>query len=419
MRNHEARRQLIEEMHLRQWPPLSAPAQLLQIIKLVSSEERDVERTLIAETGKDLSSDTAQQKRHLAGLLPNCVPFAWERHTEGSNIVLFGGPQHSQAQIDEASQWLEAMPGRVVRASRIVLVETDDEAQRVLAEVEMETNEIVAGKLASGVSFWSDFRLHRDDYGDVVIAANGADPLTLSRTVQQLQEFGNYRNLALLALPAVRGQWSELDVLEDRLGAFAADVNKVEMRDDDLLERVSDLSLDLANHVHAIGYRLNATKAYAQLVSERIEDLAAAPLKGFHSLEEFSRRRFMPAVRTCAAHRERLDELRSRAGDLTSLLRARINTRIENQNGRLLKSMEQRATTQLRLQQLVEGLSIFALAYYGVGLLGYVLGALEEIWPIPSREMIEGIAVPVVMLVIWLAMRQLKRRIFLSSEGRT
>ena len=52
--------------------------------------------------------------------------------------------------------------------------------------------------------------------------------------------------------------------------------------------------------------------------------------------------------------KERLDKLTGRAADLTALLRARIETRIENQNAQLLESMERRAEAQLRLQQLVD-----------------------------------------------------------------
>lgn len=93
------------------------------------------------------------------------------------------------------------------------------------------------------------------------------------------------------------------------------------------------------------------------------------------------------------------------------MLRARISTRIENQNAQLLESLERRAEVQLRLQQLVEGLSIFALAYYGMGLVGYVLGALEYYVAMPPAKVIAGVAVPFVMLGIWLIARHLKRRI--------
>jgi hypothetical protein len=41
---------------------------------------------------------------------------------------------------------------------------------------------------------------------------------------------------------------------------------------------------------------------------------------------------------------------------------------------RLLRSMERSSSLQLRLQQLVEGLSVVALSYYGISLIGYMLG---------------------------------------------
>lgn len=116
-------------------------------------------------------------------------------------------------------------------------------------------------------------------------------------------------------------------------------------------------------------------------------------------------------MRTCAAYRERLDKLIGRSADLTALLRARVETRIENQNARLLESMERRAAQQLRLQQLVEGLSIVAISYYGVGLLAYVLKGAAHAVPLGDVDLVLALSVPVTMALIWLFMRLAKRRL--------
>ncbi|OYW35106.1 MAG: hypothetical protein B7Z42_15640, partial [Brevundimonas sp. 12-68-7] len=125
------------------------------------------------------------------------------------------------------------------------------------------------------------------------------------------------------------------------------------LTDDDLLERLSDLSLELMSIATATGFRLGATAAYARLVEDRLSELAVVPVTGSLSLIDFTERRFLPAVRTCAAFSRRQSELSLRVSQFTSLLRTRVETRIENQNGRLLASMERSASMQLRLQQLV------------------------------------------------------------------
>ncbi len=59
-----------------------------------------------------------------------------------------------------------------------------------------------------------------------------------------------------------------------------------------------------------------------------------------------------------------------RAGDL---LRTRIDVELEEQNRDLPDGMNRRARLQLRLQQTVEGLSVAAVSYFGVGLIGYLV----------------------------------------------
>ncbi|WP_427968967.1 DUF3422 family protein [Altererythrobacter sp.] len=411
MREHPHRRQLIEEMHLRRWPGISAPGGVFQIMRVVATQDREQELAQIeAALGADKGTVTAGT-RHVSGVLESGLPFAWERHTEGSSITLFAARNHSDEQIVQARQWIAELPGEVVRATHITLVSDEAEAEALLPSLPFSRGELVSSHIAGSLRFWTDFRLHDQAFGRVLVAASGADPITLSRTVQQLQELGNYRNMALLGLPVVRGQWSELDEVEARLGTFAADVSDPSVRDDELLERVSALSLELANLSNEVGYRLDATRAYGELVSERLEDLQPQAIPGFHSLGDFARRRFRPALRTCAAHRDRLGRLTERAADLTALLRARIETRIENQNAQLLESMERRADLQLRLQQLVEGLSIIALTYYGVGLLSYLLHGIEHAVPLPPTSAILALAVPVIMLVTGLGIHHLKKRI--------
>ncbi|WP_246450014.1 DUF3422 domain-containing protein [Qipengyuania soli] len=415
MREHELRQQINTEMHLRRWPPLNAPAYLLQNLRIVAPEERDAENELVGRW-LDSSAPLDPTCRHVSGSLPGGTPFTWERHTEGSTITVFHDGAPEKLALDDTLRKLDSLPGKVLRATEIILVASERDAHSILPGLKFNDGELVSSQIGGAMRFWSDFRLHERRYGRVLVATCGAEAGTISRIVQQLQELGNYRNLALLALPTVRRQWAELDGAEAELGRIAERVSDPATNDDDLLEGVSELSLNIANLTNEVGYRLDATRAYAELVSERLEDLAPEPIGNHQSLTSFTRRRLMPAVRTCAAHRDRLLILSQRAANLTALLRARVETRIENQNARLLGSMERTSQRQMRLQQLVEGLSIFALAYYGVGLLGYVLDAMDEHQGLPTHAMIKAWAVPVFMATIWLGIHAVKRRI-LADDG--
>jgi uncharacterized membrane-anchored protein len=72
---------------------------------------------------------------------------------------------------------------------------------------------------------------------------------------------------------------------------------------------------------------------------------------------------------------------------------------------------------QLRLQQTVEGLSIAAITYYVVGLVGYAAKALKEGGVPLSVELVTGASIPFVALGIWLALRRMRKHLSAAPEG--
>jgi uncharacterized membrane-anchored protein len=91
-------------------------------------------------------------------------------------------------------------------------------------------------------------------------------------------------------------------------------------------------------------------------------------------------------------------------------LRTRVDVELEQQNRNLLQSMNERTRLQLRLQATVEGLSVAAISYYVIGLLGYVVKAAHDAGlPVDPAYAIAGL-VPVTVLVIWWVVRRIRRR---------
>src|SRR3546814_6744743 len=78
-------------------------------------------------------------------------------------------------------------------------------------------------------------------------------------------------------------------------------------------------------------------------------------------------------MRECQSVKERQAKLSDKLTRAIALLRSWIDVELERQNRDLLASMNNRAKLQLRLQQTVEGLSVAAISYYVVSLLGYLL----------------------------------------------
>ncbi|MFM9828961.1 MAG: DUF3422 family protein, partial [Sphingomonas sp.] len=85
----------------------------------------------------------------------------------------------------------------------------------------------------------------------------------------------------------------------------------------------------------------------------------------------------------------------------------RIDIALAKQNRDLLTSMDRRTQLQLRLQQTVEGLSVVAISYYLVALLAYPIKAVRGI----DHDLAIALAVPVVLLVMWLLAQRMRRHL--------
>ena len=419
MKKHPVREQVVREMHLRRWPVLGVPSVVHQWVTIVSPEDRAAEREHVMRFADPLADPADDNPSHRSGQITPEIAFTWERHSEGSSLTVFSqkaaGDHAAQwamvPGMETALEWVDGLPGETLRATRVYIVATDAEAKAMVPGFAFSRPELVSCHFLGRARLWSDFRLREDNYGSLLIAANELDPRDLSRAVQRLQELGNYRNKALLGLPVAQATWPTLDATEGQLTDLAKRLVDGEERDDSLMEELSRLSIDLIAVATSIGYRMSATAAYAQLVDERLTQLNIEPIDSYASLTDFTQRRFLPAMRTCTALQNRERQLSDRATKLSSLLHARIETRIENQNARLLLSMERSTAMQLRLQQLVEGLSVVALSYYTLGLLAYLINAFAAKWFNADPKLVLAIIVVPLVLAIWGLVRFVKRRL--------
>lgn len=105
---------------------------------------------------------------------------------------------------------------------------------------------------------------------------------------------------------------------------------------------------------------------------------------------------------TCRSIAARQDSLSDRVARATQLLSTRVDLTRERQNQAVLESMNRRAGLQLRLQSTVEGLSVAAITYYLVGLVGYAAKALKAQGIPIAVDIVTGASIPVIaLLVAW------------------
>src|SRR5690606_7275024 len=199
-------------------------------------------------------------------------------------------------------------------------------------------------------------------------------PRQAGRLVQRLLEVETYRTLALLAFPMARRHVADLSRLGDELTSITQELTRAAGAGDEqaLLDRLTAVSAEIERLSAETSYRFGAARAYYALVLKRIAELREERIEGLQTISEFMDRRLTPAMRTCEAVAERLDGLANRVARAGQLLRTRVDILLEAQNRDLLRSMDRRARLQLMLQETVEGLSVAAITYYGVGLVAYL-----------------------------------------------
>ena len=331
----------------------------------------------------------------------------------------FDDPFGQPVLLELPHQWVANLPGLVLRATQVALLgrehaePSSEQLGRCFDPAELMTCD-VQGREAR---IWSDFLLNADGMGRLLIRDQSLNsPGDTARLVQRLQELGNYRNMALLGLPDAQAQTPNLSALEQRLSVLTHEIAAGASGEARLLEDLSDLSAELASIAAATRYRMSATRAYAQLVSDRLRALDVHRVAGYQSLTDFTERRLTPAVRTCESFSQRLDSLSQSASWASSLMQTRIETKLTRQNTELLQSMNRRAHMQLRLQQMIEGLSIFAVSYYLIGILGHVAKALSSRLAWLDVAVFQGIAAPLVVAMSWYVVWRMRTRMRLRLD---
>jgi uncharacterized membrane-anchored protein len=156
-------------------------------------------------------------------------------------------------------------------------------------------------------------------------------------------------------------------------------------------------------------YRFGASRAYYNIVRERIASLNESGQPGFETIGAFLEKRLAPAMRTCQSIEERQANLSRKLSRATALLRSWIDVELEQQNSALLSSMNRRVKLQLRMQQTVEGLSVAAISYYIVGLFGYLVKPLDGLGLPIKAGMMSALFVPVAIGFTWMVVRSIRK----------
>ncbi|MBV0893398.1 DUF3422 domain-containing protein [Paracoccus sp. Z118] len=429
--DHPLRCEMVDELHARPSPRLTAPCTAVHV---AFKEPRDA---AARDRGNDL--------RHLSELLQRYgapAPAAgaghhvamlgqhelrWESHSEFVSYAGFtsGRPD---CPFDPAltgmfpAEWQARAPGRRVAATIVHITPMPEDPGDIapLLSAWFAVDGLVTARVHDGAAVVAtDFRIDPAGWMRIaVFTAPGTGDGRIGRIVQRLLELEAYRAMSMLALPRVRTLSATMNALEARLTALVERLGDDTRPPDAALHDLLDLSQRLESQATQHEFRFGATRAYEAIVHDRIAALRETRFQGRQTLNEFMVRRYQPAMRTVQSAERRLGALIERATRAGELLRTRVDVHRSGQNQALLERMDRRAELQLRLQHTVEGLSVFAISYYAVGLLGYLAYPLAEAAAI-ERGILVAALTPLVIVAVWLGMRRVRARLHDAAANRS
>ena len=419
-KEHDLRSSLVNEVHARPFEQLRPPVRASHIAMLHTEADAMRDRRHVAALCEShgLPVPNEGATHHSADF--GAFRLKWERHSEFATYTFFRGGEFTdpfaRPAINRVSEeWLADLPGELLVAVNVA-VEHRDAPERSIADLgEFLASDSLAGsRMAGGNAVaWTDFRLHEDGFGRIIVRDVGLGSRQAGRLVQRLLEIETYRIMALRTLPLAREAGEEITDAAGKLNEITERMPEIEGLEDEkvLLDHLTRLAARLERLASRNSYRFSAAAAYYALVETRVGELREERIEGLQTIDEFMDRRMLPAMRTCQSTASRQDRLAERVARTTSLLRTRVDLAMEAQNRDLLRSMDRRAKLQLRLQETVEGLSVAAISYYLVGLVGYAAKGGKAAGLAVPVELVTGLSIPVVVLIVWLALQRVRRRL--------
>jgi uncharacterized membrane-anchored protein len=418
---HIRRRELNDEVHARPPDSLPTPCAVTYIARL---PRRDPQ----SGVGKDLLGDLLRrfgQERpdratdHFTTMLGD-DRLRWERHTEYNRYTFVAPVDESDSsshfhEPDVPADWLEDMQGEVFVGIRAKII-GPEEINTPISEISRKCfngNTLIGSRVGDdGGLAVTDMCIHEDGFSRIVLINQKMSEAQTGRVLQRLFEIETYRMMALLALPIARELSPVLDEDELELTAIGESLVNAESHDEQSwLDRLTRLSASSQSRHQRSNYRFAAADAYYEIVLQRISELRETRIHGLQTFEEFTTRRLAPAVKTYRAVSRRQQSILEQIARATKLLSTRIDISRQQQNQSLLASMNRRVKMQLRLQATVEGLSVAAVTYYVVGLVGTLARGVAAMGVPLNQSLVSAASIPVVAGVAFMGIRQLRKKI--------
>lgn len=406
---------VLAEVHARPFHAISTPRRLLHFAFMTTPDQGAADRLALSAfcEASGLGPVPAGAKQHRITWPGTAL--RWEQHNEFTTYTweLDGvAPRPFMPPVGTIAGIMMQLPqpGPLLSCVDLHLMAMQDDID--LPQIFDPASLAVSRVSDDAATIATDFRADAEGFVRILVLDRALGPARSGALCQRLLEIETYRTLALLGLPEAQVLAPRVRRIEEELTRVGAAMTEADGLDADhkLLDELTALAATLEADTAASSYRFGASRAYDDIVKQRLDAIQEAPMAGWPTLAAFLSRRMAPAMRTCLMLERRLAALSEKLSRTANLLRTRVDVEIERQNRDLLVAMNDRARMQLRLQQTVEGLSVAAISYYVISLAGYVFKGLKDAGLMPiDPALATAAAVPVAVLCVWLLVRRLRR----------
>ena len=399
-------REALHEAHARPPMPIAAPCRILQMCFRGSDEKIDA--LFATATGVAIQSGP----RHIIAKFGN-KKIKLERHTEFTSMMIV------EDNIEPDANAHFGPPDSFLFAGLEMLVQTDIiifSTPKALVKNLPQQARVYGGTLAGGL----EIRTTLVPNNDGRISFYGHSPKTgpdeTGRRLQRLIELETYRIFSLIGLPVARRASVEVKAIEDKLTDLTTrlkeDRAQTAEASEAMFDELSALSADASAVVAQTRFRFAASRAYFDLVNQRMTSLSEQKAGDVGTLSGFIAARLEPAIATIESTGRRQVVLSEDISRALTMLRTKVELNLNRANQKLLQSMDQRHQQHVKIAQAVESLSVVAITYYSVGLLAYVFKGLDKITGIEGFSIIAtAVTAPLVFLFVWVSLRKVRQKL--------
>jgi uncharacterized membrane-anchored protein len=408
---------LLAETHARTATGIGSPCLITHLVFMSTENDSSADRQLIEKMLESPFIAPIEIEANSARMQTSRGELRWARHTEFSTFTL-----HEESASASTSgkgmgdffqsDWGVTPPGQLLLALQ---VHVEDSSETIWwRDWENRPSKEPSGALSrvngGAAIIRYNFMPQKDGFLHLYVKDSSGNERVRGRVAQRLIDIETYRTLALLAMPEVKRIGPIMAGFDRDIAAIARDLSADKKSDDEaLLARITAIAADVEELSVSAQFRLNASTAYAEIVSNRLDDLREEKVEGYQRFSSFIRRRLLPAVRTYESILDRQSQISARISRISDLLRASVDVELERQNQNLLASMDQRVNQQLKLQRTVEGLSVIAISYYLIGILLYFFKPLKEMTDLPGLGIVTIAIVPLVLAGVWIVIKKIRR----------